>query len=164
MEKAIVVKVLSKSDLNVLGAMRQNARETLTAVSRKTGIPISTAFDKLRSLEANGVVAKYTALLDWKQIGFCYRIILLLRVKKSQKEEVENWLEENAPVNNMMHLNGDWNLMLDLLFRNIADIESFVDAFKESFERTEIKVLYVMNNVKQEGFLTDSLEHGKATE
>ena len=39
------MKQISKKDLLLISHLRQNARETMTNVSRSTGIPISTIFD-----------------------------------------------------------------------------------------------------------------------
>jgi len=160
MKNTIGLERMDQTDLNILCAVRQNARETLTTISRNSGMPISSAFDRLRSLEAQGVIARYTALLDWKKIGFNERVILLLRVDKSRKEKIETWLMKNAKVNGMTRISGDWDLVLDLLFQNIAEIESFIDALKKSCEGIEIQILHVLDEIRQEAFLSDSFQYG----
>ena len=42
---------LDSSDLKILSALRANGRETLTKISRDTGIPISLVFDRLKRME-----------------------------------------------------------------------------------------------------------------
>jgi len=65
-----MVEKVSKKDLIVISYLRQNARETLTRLSRKTHIPVSTIYDKLKLHEHN-LITKYTSLLDLHK-GKCY--------------------------------------------------------------------------------------------
>ncbi len=48
-------------DLSVLAKLRQNARERLTKMSRKTSIPVTTLYNKIKTLESS-IVKKHTSL------------------------------------------------------------------------------------------------------
>lgn len=72
--------LVDRVDLKLLSDLRRNSRETLTKISRETGIPISLIFDRLKRLEAIGIRNRYTCLLDMKKIGLHDRVIILVKV------------------------------------------------------------------------------------
>jgi len=55
--------VVDQSDLKLLTYLRRNSRETMTRMNKETGIPISSVFDRLKRLEAIGVIERYTSLV-----------------------------------------------------------------------------------------------------
>ena len=59
---------LHPSDLKILSALRANGRETLTKISRDTGIPISLVFDRLKRMEEL-VIKRYSCSVDWERLG-----------------------------------------------------------------------------------------------
>ena len=66
------VGLVDQSDLKILKYLRRNSRETMTRMSKETRIPISSVFDRLKRLEAIGVIHRYTSLLDMKKIGSAF--------------------------------------------------------------------------------------------
>ena len=50
--------MLNKKDLKFITLLRQNSRETLTNISKKTKIPISTLYDKMQHYN-NNFIKKY---------------------------------------------------------------------------------------------------------
>ena len=83
---------MKKSDLLFLAFLRQDARQTLTNISRKTKIPISTLYDKLRQHEKN-LILKHTTLIDFTQLGFNCRANIMLSAAKDDKEKLRNYLK-----------------------------------------------------------------------
>jgi len=136
--------------------LRKNARQTLTRVSKDTGIPISTVFDRLKKMEGNGVIIRHTCLLDMEKIGFNVRVYLLIKTIDNQANELQEHLMENPNVNSMVKTNGNWDLIMEALFRNINALELFVDDVKNDFKGIKISVHYVLEDIKRESFLINN--------
>ncbi|MBU4209210.1 MAG: winged helix-turn-helix transcriptional regulator [Proteobacteria bacterium] len=47
--------MIKKTDLIIISSLRQNAREKLTEMSRKTRIPVSTIFDRIAELASQQI-------------------------------------------------------------------------------------------------------------
>lgn len=144
--------LVKSADLKVLAHLRRNARETLTTISKDTGIPISTVFDRLRALEETRVIRKHTSIVDLRKLGIRAQLVLLLKGKESDEKELESWLEENPYVNNLTRVNGDWHYVAEMYFRNIRGIEDFVDKLCRTFDNVRYSVLYVIKDLKREAF------------
>jgi Lrp/AsnC family leucine-responsive transcriptional regulator len=134
--------------------LRRNARETITRISKFTGIPISSTFGRLKRLEEARVITRHTSLVDMRQIGLSMRVFVLFKTDDSHREELEGSLMEDPQVNNMVRIIGSWNLMVEALFRDINELESFVEALRRDFRGLEFSVHYILDSLKQEGILT----------
>ena len=86
--------MLQKKDLIILMHMRKDARAQLTKISRETGIPVSTIFDRLKTFRRN-YITKHVALLNFPNIGFNTITQLILRVKRDQRNDLKLFLAEH---------------------------------------------------------------------
>ena len=125
----------------------------MTKISKVTGIPISSTFDRLKRLETTGIITRYVSLLDMKKLGLSVRIFLLLKTDDNHRKEVERFLMENPQVNNMARIVGSWNLMAEALFRDMKELESFIESFRKDFKGIEFSVYHILENLKSESFL-----------
>ena len=144
---------MKKKDVAVLAHLRQDGRMSLTSLSRKTGIPHSTLFDKIRS--KNLPVRRHTVLLDFEKLGFSTRAYILLAVEKQQKQELIAHLTNVEQINCLFQINNGWDLMLECIFRDMRSLEAFVDQLEAKFPIKGKQVHYILDEFKREGFLAD---------
>ena len=57
--------------------LRMNARETLTKISRKTKVPVSTVYQRIKNKEVN-LILKHTSLIDFRKLGFMTKAQVLI--------------------------------------------------------------------------------------
>lgn len=144
---------LTKKDFTVLSHFRQDARCRLTALSRRTGIPVSTLFDKMTNYQGN-VVYKTISLLNFSALGFGTRANVLLRGGKD-REELKNHLVNHPLVNSLYKVNNGFDFLAECVFRSMKDLEAFVDHLRNTFDVRSNEVYYVVDDLKREGFLAD---------
>ena len=89
---------MNKKDLKIVSYLRQNARMSLTQMSKKTQIPISTIFDRLKMNE-DGLIVKHTCLLDFAKLGYNFRANLTMKVDREDKEALREFLMRSQSVN-----------------------------------------------------------------
>ncbi|HDD70527.1 MAG TPA: Lrp/AsnC family transcriptional regulator [Candidatus Woesearchaeota archaeon] len=145
---------MDKKDLLLLGHLRQDARMSLTKLSKRTGVPVSTIFHKLRS-GFNGRILRHAVLVDFSAFGFNLKAFLLLKVKKAEKDALFKKLIASANVNNLFKINNGWDVMLECLFRDLNHLEEFLEDLDESFSIKAKEVHYVLDDIKREAFLAD---------
>jgi Lrp/AsnC family transcriptional regulator for asnA, asnC and gidA len=61
---------LDETDLKILKELQKNGRMNYAEISRRTGIPSSTVYDKITRLVNKGVIKKFTVILDREKVGF----------------------------------------------------------------------------------------------
>jgi DNA-binding Lrp family transcriptional regulator len=158
---------ITKKDLIVLAHFRRNARCRLTALSRETGIPVSTLFDKLSAYEEH-IVSKTISLLNFGALGFPTRANVLLRGGKD-REELKHHLLMHGAVNSLYKVNNGFDFLAECVFRNMKELEEFIDRLRSDYDVKGHETYYVVDDLKREAFLSDPslvdlliLEPGKA--
>ena len=158
-------EILDQTDLKILGHLQKNARKTLTRMSKETRIPISSIYDRLKRLEGINVIKRYTSLFDLKKIGIHCRVLLLIRVNKSEKNDLEAYLMGNPFVNSLVRANGKQNFVAECLFCDMKDLESFTESVRKRFKGIEFSVHHILEDLKRESFLVgEAISQNKSIE
>ncbi len=137
---------MKEEHLQILKCLRKNARETLTSISQQINAPISTVHDWMRSTEE--YVKKYTILVDFDKVGYSIRAHILL---KSDDPRIEQ-LALHPCINSASRLQGNFNYILDCIFRNMRDLNDFMKQL-DILPVHNKEVVFVISDMKREMFL-----------
>ena len=66
----------------------------------------------------------------------------LLKSNNNHNNELKKCLTENPNVNNLAKLNGDWNFLIEVFFRNIKDFEPLLKPLKMILK--ELRFRFIM--------------------
>ncbi len=143
---------MKKKDLLLISNLRINSRETLTNISKKIHMPISTIFDKLKS-NHGGLIRKYTTLIDFSMLGFNTRAKITLKVPKKQREKLRRYLKGHLYINSLYKINNGYDFMIEAIFRNLKEMEDFIEDLEENFTIRSKQTYYIIEDIKRESFL-----------
>jgi len=133
--------------------LRMNARETLTKISRKTNVPVSTVYQRIKNKEMD-LIIKHTSLIDFRKLGFMTKAQVLIKTKKGEKQLVKEYLEKVHHVNSLVKINNGYDFMVELIFRHVQDLEAFMETLDNKFTIKK-QVHYVLSDILRESFLSD---------
>jgi DNA-binding Lrp family transcriptional regulator len=150
----VVAMMMNESDLKILAHLRQNSRARLKEISKGTNVPISTIFERIRGM-LSSCVSKYTFVLNNSELGFTSRATLILKVDKEQKKELGSFLNKQENVNSLYRINNGYDFLLDVIFRNMIELEEFIDCLEKNYKIKHKEVYFIIDEIKQEGFLSD---------
>lgn len=146
--------MISKKDLVVISYLRNNCRETLTAISKKSRIPVSTIYEKIKRSEG-GVITKHTCLVDFTKLGFNTRAKVVIQAGASGKPELLSFLIKHQNVNSVYKINNGYDFMIDSVFRNMRELEEFLETIQERFKTKKQETYFIIDDLKREAFLSD---------
>jgi DNA-binding Lrp family transcriptional regulator len=151
-----VEKMLNKKDLKILIELRKDARARLTDISKKTGIPISTIHDRLKN-NTDNIITKHVSLLDYELMGFNTRAQVCLKCGKNSKQEIHQLLLKHQNINSVFRINNGYDFMFEGIFRNIKDLEEFLEILEEKFTIKGKQIFYIIEDLKREDFFTSEI-------
>jgi len=138
---------LNQKDMKIISILRSDARLPLATMARRTGIPTSTLFDKLRH---NTIIKGYTSLLDFAKLGFKQQVTILLSSRN--KERLELFLLGHPCVNSLFKLGNSFDFIAEGIFKDTSELNDFLSQLN-SFEIEEILTINIAADLKREGFL-----------
>jgi len=77
--------LLDQTDLKILEALQEDAKQTYSAIGKRLGLAHSTVYDRIRRMEQQGIIRKYVALVDVEKAGL-EKITALMTVFTDPKE------------------------------------------------------------------------------
>lgn len=145
---------MKKTDLLIISSLRQNAREKLTEISKKTRIPVSTIFDRIKMHEGS-IIRKHTALVDFGKLGYNTRANIILKIGKGDREAMREFLMKHSSINSAFKINNGYDFLIEAVFANIKEVEDFTDLLEEKFSIKAKQVFYIIDELKKEDFLSN---------
>lgn len=149
---------MKKGDFEIIAQLRKNARKNLTKVSRDTGIPVSTIFDKIKKFEKD-FIKKHTSIIDFKKLGFNVRVFMIIRASKERKEDLKKFLTTHEKVNSVFKVNSGYDFMADAVFKDMAELCKFSDEI-DQFDLIDKKEHFILDEIKEEEFLGEVYNAG----
>ena len=139
--------MLDNKDLEILEVLKNHAKWTTHHISKKTLIPITTVHNRIKKLEAMGVIKGYTALLDYKKMGESISAFVLADVqsdnpcKRSNEilKEIENWKE----VHESYTITGNHDIILRISVKDTEELEKFIERLDaiEGIEKAKTNII-----------------------
>lgn len=143
---------MKKKDVLILSFLRSNARAPLTQLSRRTGLPVSTIFDRIKGCTGS-FVKKHCALLDFQKIGFSTCAHILFKVDKEHRDSLILHLNKSRFVNSFFKINNGWDFLVECIFKDMRSLEGFVEILESDFGITGKEVHYILDEYKRECFM-----------
>jgi DNA-binding Lrp family transcriptional regulator len=145
---------MDEKDKKFMAYLRKNSRETLTRISRFTGIPISTLYDRLKQHEKSMII-KHTCLLDFEKLGYLCRANIALKVSVGDRDKIKSRLLSLNQVNNLYRINNGYDYMIEGVFKHLKEMEEFMETLETDYQIDDKQIYYIINDEKRECFLAD---------
>lgn len=149
-----LVMPMKNQDTLIVSLLRENSRMSLTKMSRKSRIPISTLYDRMKHFDKS-IVRKHTALVDFSQLGFAARARVLLKVKHTEIQNLREHLLCHPAVNELCKVNNGYDFMVELIFKTMKEMEDYLDSLSQKFPVEKEEVVYIIDELRQEEFLSN---------
>lgn len=131
--------------------IRDNSRISLTKLSKKTNIPVSTLFDKLKEMEQKEIIIKHTAILNYPKLGYPIRAHLL--VEDTIEKTALKFLKSTQNTNTLFSINNGFDYIADVMFHDLTELSNFIDLLKAQAKRVQEHL--IIRGILQEQFLTE---------
>ncbi len=129
-------KSLDETDYLILTLLSSNCKMSLKMLSKKTGLPSSTLFARIKKLEEKGVIRGYTIKVDPEALGYGITAVIHFSVDGPYLEEVERNLSRNPNIIFLYDVTGDFDIIAVARFKSIHELDYFI---KNTLKNPHIK-------------------------
>jgi len=112
-------------DKKLLELLQKDAKQTTKALALKLNLSKTAVYERIKKLEKQEVIQKYTALLDRRKTNMAFVVFCHVRLTQHVKEQLvgfENQVVQLPEVLECYHVSGDYDYMLKI---NVADMEAY---------------------------------------
>jgi Lrp/AsnC family leucine-responsive transcriptional regulator len=132
---------LDATDWAILVEVQRDGRIPLTELGRRVSLSASAATERVRRLEALGVIAGYRADVDLAKVGFAVLAVVRLKYPGSRHEPLHRLLGERLEILECLRTTGDDCYTLKVAAASMAHLETIVDELAR-FGSTTTNIVY----------------------
>lgn len=124
--------MLDERDVAIVAALQADARATYADVAARVGLSASSVHDRVRKLEAAGVIRAYRAVVDPAAVGLhVTALIAVTPLDPTQPDDLPERLADFAEVEDCLSVAGEANYILKVRTRDTRDLEELIRKLRE---------------------------------
>ncbi|SCX61796.1 Lrp/AsnC family transcriptional regulator [Variovorax sp. EL159] len=123
----------------ILDVLQEDARTSLTSLSRQVGLSVPSTSERVKRLEEAGVIEGYRAVVPPRKAGYTVTALIGIHTLQPEKARLIKLLKGKSEVLECFHVTGQDSYVLRVIARDIEHLEDFVGSINHLGEtRTSI--------------------------
>jgi len=136
------------SDLEILRILRENSRTPFVKIAKILGVSEAAVRKRVRKLEREGVIRRYTIEVDPKKLGFEVNALIGIDTKPEYYISTLEKLKEMKEVISLYSSSGDHMILIECWFKNSEELTKFVKTLERTEGVTKICPAIILEKIK----------------
>lgn len=137
-------------DRKIIRLLQEDARKSFNKISESLGIAVGTAYNRVKSLEDNGILKGYTIMLDSAKLGYGLTALILIEAEGRYLPDVEKALANLDEVICIYDITGDYDIAVVARFKNRNALNNFIKSALKMPHVSRTVTNVVLNVVKED--------------
>ena len=146
---------LDQTDLRVMDMLNIDAKASTRTIAKKLNIPITTIHNRIKKLEQEKVIKKYTPVYDYKKLGkYIYALVLIktkyefIEGKNKNQEDIAREIKALPGVEEVCSVTGIIDLIVRVRQDTIDQLNDFlIDKLRKVPGVAETQTMIVLNSI-----------------
>ena len=124
--------MLESKDRHILAELQRDSRLTMQDLAEEVGMSASACWRRVKSLEADGVINRYAAIVDAKKAGFGLSSMVHVSLERHEQKNVDHFIREvsrHPEVLECFATSGEADFHLRVVVENMDAYNRFLDDF-----------------------------------
>lgn len=141
---------LDEYDEKIINELIEHSKIPLRKLATKLNISFVTILNRIKKLEKEGIIQKYTSKINYEKLGYGVHVIIEMRISKGKLLELENKIAKSPNVYAVYDTTGEYDATVIARFKSTRLMDDFLKKVQtfDFVERTNTKL--VLNTVKEE--------------
>lgn len=114
----------------ILEFLKKNSKLSLRQISKKAGVPLTTAHNRIKKMQKEGIIKNYSVEVDYSKMGLGLCAYIMASVKydsrhKSQQEIAKKILKLGF-VKSVDIITGEFDLLIKVRAKNISQLNKLI--------------------------------------
>ena len=146
------MKKLDKINRQILNELQEDSSITNAELAERLNLPTTTVFDRVKKLEANGIISKRVAIVNPEKLGKETIAFVSLSMESHTLKNLQKFwkaVEEIPEVLECYHIAGENDFLLKIITDNMRSYEKLLFEKLTSIENMgKINTSFVMSPIK----------------
>jgi Lrp/AsnC family transcriptional regulator for asnA, asnC and gidA len=141
---------IDELDLKIISHLQENGRIPVAELAKRLNQPENTVRYRIERLLKNGVIRRFTALVDPRALGLNVSAAVMFKVDPKKLDQLLEKLTSMKDVTNIYQLSGEWDLIAVVFARDIQDLHERIEELRRAEGVKEMNVMITTRIIKSE--------------
>lgn len=135
-------------DRKILQRLQANARITLSDLSEEIALSLPAISERIKKLEASGVIRQYTAILDPKKLNKDLMALMFLRFDSPMNgDHFAECVRGESEIKECYYITGDFDYALKIITENTQTLETLLTRIKNAPGVVKTKTIVILSTI-----------------
>ena len=148
---------MDNKDLRIIECLREHGRWSIQKIAKQTRIPITTVYHRMKRLEKERVIQRYSVQLDYIKMGLPLAAYVLMtvdykglkQINLTQYDLIKKLLEEKE-VESCSMVTGGTDIILKMRVANVDELNEFITVKLRNVDGIEkTQTMIILNEVEK---------------
>ena len=136
---------LDTIDVKILEVLQDNARVSISELSKQVNLSLSAVSERLKKLENSNIIEQYTTVLNSAAMEKELSAIMMISMEDpSDTDEFRNLVQQLDEILECHYITGPYDYVLKITTKNMSTLEQLMNKIKsiKSIKHTETNVIF----------------------
>ena len=141
---------MDQIDVKILRCLTKDARMNASQISQKVNLSVSAVIERMKKMEASGLIRGYTALIDERQAGFNVQAMISIRLEHPKyNQEFNRQMCSHESVMECFYITGDFDYIARIGVSSTDELTKVLHDIKQIPGVSLTRTYVVLDNIKQ---------------
>ena len=143
-------EAMDQIDIKILRCLSKDARINASQISPKVNLSISAVIERMKKMEASGLIRGYTAVIDEKLAGFSVQAMISIRLEHPKFNRAFNQQMCNHEcVMECFYITGDFDYIARIGVSSTEELTKVLQDIKQIPGVSLTRTFVILENIKQ---------------
>jgi len=121
--------MIDNKDRMIIEELKRDASQSITNLSKKTGLPRTTVSERIRRMVAKQIIKKFTVMLDYEKVGLpitAFILVSFLPNPEISQRQLAKRISEMENVSDVYIVSGEWDLILKVRGKSMEEVGQLI--------------------------------------
>ena len=141
---------MDRIDANILKCLTRDARMNASQISQQVNLSVSAVIERMKKMEASGLIRGYTAVIDERQAGVNVQAMISIRLEHPKyNQEFNRQMCAHESVMECFYITGDFDYIARIGVSSTEELTKVLHDIKQIPGVSLTRTYVVLDNVKQ---------------
>lgn len=120
---------LDAIDRKILSILQKDSRVTMQDLADRVGLSVSPCHRRVKLLEENGIITRYSAMVDQKSLGLHVSVFISIKLERQKEEDLDRFAKAISGWSEVLEcylMTGNRDYLLRVVAADLSSYETFL--------------------------------------
>ena len=140
---------MDQMDKSILLLLEENARMTVSEISKRINLSVSAVSERLKKLENTGIIEQYTTIINSKYLNKNLTAFMSIALEGPHYvEQLKDFVEKDDEILEGYYIAGEFDYMVKIITEDTESLKDILDRIKGIQGIGKTKTIVALSNIK----------------